>query len=72
VKKRRPTMRCVIVQSTTDPRFLSIRSVTGGAGGTFKRQLTAAGFEVGDIVTIAVYRGKITRPQPRLVKAEDR
>jgi hypothetical protein len=65
---KKPTLRCVIVRSERDPDYLSIRSVQGGKGGTFQRALTAAGFEVGDIVTIALYRGKITRPKPRAVK----
>lgn len=63
--KRKPTLRCVIVKSERDPGYLSIRNAEGGGkGGTFKRALTAAGFEDGDIVTIALYRGKITRPRP--------
>lgn len=69
MKRTRPQpVRCRIVASEMSPGLLSIRSVEGGKGGHLKAALKTAGFEVGDIVTIALFRGKITRPRPTEVK----
>lgn len=52
-----------IVESTTEPGQLSIRTEDGGMAGTLRRQLDQAGFEAGDDV-ILVSRAEFEELEP--------
>ena len=54
-------LKLQIVDSYWNRGELSIRTIEGGYDGSIKRQLLAAGYEVGDVVELVVV-GKVENP----------